>query len=162
MKALGGFSNVVFPEIAHEYTHEMFPEISHMFFGNFSCLNEGLANAVAVTAGFAPPEKLGRIVLRQGDFRDGCIADDEIHDRGDCYLFKIKQVGLLTPQFIFKVFHPLHTYAFDSCTMNEQIGNSLFVLFHESANGADVRPALDAMKLPHAASYDAAKVALGL
>lgn len=69
---------------------------------------------------------------------------------------------MLTRAFIFGIYHPQHTFVFDSCVMNEKTGNSLLVYFTESANGANLLPVLDAMRLPHAESYAAAKQAIGL
>ncbi len=160
--ALGGILNVMLPEVAHEYAHELFDEIKGAFLDNIRCFNEGQANAVGVTAGFIPEEKLGPAGLRGQDFRDGCLMNTEIHDVGDCYFYHVKQAGLLTRAFIFGIYHPQHTFVFDSCVMNEKTGNSLLVYFTESANGADLLPVLDAMRLPHAESYAAAKQAIGL
>lgn len=162
LAASGGFECVVVPELAHEYAHELFHEISARFLDNPSCLNEGIANAVAVTAGFAATAKLGPIGLRGLDFTKGCVSQTELHDIGDCYLWHIYMVGLLNPSFVFGLFHPQHTFVFDSCVMNMETGNSLLVYFTESANGANLLPVLDAMQIPHAVSYSAAKVALGL
>jgi Big-like domain-containing protein/BACON domain-containing protein len=160
--ALGGILNVMLPEVAHEYAHELFDEIKGAFLDNISCFNEGQANAVGVTAEFIPEAKLGPAGLRGQDFRDGCLMNTEIHDVGDCYFYHVKQAGLLTRAFIFGIYHPQHTFVFDSCVMNENTGNSLLVYFTESANGANLLPVLDATKLPHASSYAAAKQALGL
>ena len=162
IRQIGGIAPQVLARFAHEYVHELFNEISGMFLDNPSCLNEGLADAVAFTSGFLPEPDFGPIGLRGLDFTDGCLAQTETHDIGNCYLWHLKRVGFLTPTVIQGLFHPQHTFVFDSCVMNEKTGNSLLVYFTESASGANLIPALNAMRLPHAASYLEAKAALGL
>lgn len=160
--AVGGIQDFALARFAHEYTHELFNEISTFFLDNPICLNEGLADAVGFASGFLPEPDFGPIGLRGLDFTDGCIPMTAIHDIGNCYLWHLKQAGFLTPTVIHGLFHPQHTYTFDSCVMNEETGNSLLVYFTEAANGADLVPVLNATKLPHASSYAAAKQALGL
>jgi hypothetical protein len=43
----GGIVNGALPLFAHEYAHELFDEIKSMFSGDYSCLNEGIADALA-------------------------------------------------------------------------------------------------------------------
>ncbi|MBU6434237.1 MAG: Ig-like domain-containing protein [Nitrospirae bacterium] len=162
-EALGGILNVVLPEVAHEYAHELFDEIKGAFLDNVRCLNEGIADALGFTAGFIPEQNFGPVGLRGLNFEDGCPPQTEIHDIGNCYFWAVKKAGLLTPTFMFGIYHPQHTYTFDSCAQTSlQTGNSILVYFTESANGANMLPVLDAMKIPHAESYAAAKQALGL
>jgi len=161
--AMGGIVNTAMPRFAHEYTHELFNEIEPAFSGNFSCLNEGVADALAYAAGFLPEEDFGPVGLKGIDFDSGCTALDEIHDVGNCYFWHVKKAGLLTQKFMHGVFHPQHAFKFDSCAQTTiETGNNILVYFTEASGGIDMVPVLDSMKLPHAASYDAAKQALGL
>lgn len=159
----GGIASQVLARLSHEYAHELFNEIQGAFLDNVRCLNEGIADAVGFASGFLPEQDFGPIGLRGLDFMDGCPPMTAIHDIGNCYLWHVKAAGLLTPAFVFGLFHPQHTYTFDSCAQTSlQTGNSILVYFTESANGANMLPVLDAMKIPHAVSYLAAKQALGL
>ncbi len=162
IERIGGIASQVLARFAHEYVHELFNEMSDMFLDNPRCLNEGLADAVAFASGFLPEPDFGPIGLRGLDFTDGCLEQTETHDIGNCYLWNLKQAGFLTPTVIRGLFHPQHTFVFDSCVMDERTGNTLLVYFTESASGANLIPALNAMRLPHAASYLEAKAALGL
>lgn len=104
----------------------------------------------------------GPVGLRGIDVGSGCTALSGIHDVGNCYFWHVKKAGLLTPGFLYGVFHPQHAFSFNSCDQNTiQTGNSLLVYFTEAAGGASMVPVLESMKIPHAASYDAAKQALG-
>jgi hypothetical protein len=161
--AQGGIMNTAMPRFAHEYTHELFNEISTSYTGNSSCMNEGVADALPFVAGFLPEEDFGPVGLRGTDFDAGCTALSESHDVGNCYFWHVKKAGLLTPAFLHEIFHPQHTYSFDSCTQNTiETGNNILVLFTEAAGGANMIPVLESMHIPHADSYAAAKQALGL
>jgi len=161
--AKGGIMNTALPRFAHEYAHELFDEISTAFSDNFICLNEGIADALAYVANFLPEEDFGPVGLRGIDFDSGCTALSEIHDVGNCYFWHVKKAGLLTPSFLYGIFHPQHTFGFNSCAQNTMAtGNSILVYFTEAAGGANMVSVLDSMKIPHAGSYDSAKQALGL
>ena len=161
--ANGGIMNTAIPRFAHEYTHELFNEIRPALTGNFSCFNEGVADALAFAAGFLPEEDFGPVGVKGIDFDSGCTALSEIHDVGNCYFWHVKKAGLLTSGFLNGIFHPQHTYSFDSCAQNTiEAGNSILVYFTEAAGGANMVPVLESMKIPHAGSYGAAKQALGL
>jgi hypothetical protein len=163
IEALGGIMITAFPRFAHECAHELFDEVSASFPGNATCLNEGIADALAFVAGHLPEADFGPIGLHGGDFGDGCSTLDEIHDIGNCYFWHVKTAGLLDDAFLHGIFHPEHVITFDSCSQNvEQTGNAILVLFTEAAGGADMLPILDSMGIPHAASYEDAKLALGL
>jgi hypothetical protein len=100
--------------------------------------------------------------LRGTDFASGCSALNEVHDIGNCYFWHVKKAGMLTPEFLRRVFHPRRAYTFDSCAQNTLMtGNNMLVLFTEGAGGANMIPVLDSMQLPHAASYEEAIRALG-
>jgi len=161
--ARGGIMNSAMPRFAHEYAHELFNEIAAAYTGNPSCMNEGVADALPFVAGFLPEEDFGPIGLAGSDFDGGCTALSEAHDVGNCYFWHVKKAGLLTPAFLHEIFHPQHTYRFDSCSQNTiETGNSILVLFTEAAGGADMTSVLESMHIPHAASYAAAKQALGM
>lgn len=158
----GGIANTSLPRMAHEYAHELFNEIQGAFLGNIRCLNEGIADAVGFVSGFLPENQFGPWGVRGLEFTDGCPPMSALHDVGNCYFWHVKTAGLLTPSFVYGIFHPQHTYAFDSCAQNTlETGNSILVYFTEAAGGANMIPVLDAMKIPHAVSYAAAKQALG-
>lgn len=160
--ALGGIMAVAFPRFAHEYAHELFDEIRMAFTGNASCFNEGVADALAFTVGDLPEADFGPIGLRGDDFDDGCGALSEIHDVGNCYFWHVMRAGLLTPAFMRGIFHPAHSYDFDSCDQHlRHTGDTVLVYFTEAADGADMVPVVDAMGLDHAGSYAAALTALG-
>ncbi|MEW5850981.1 MAG: hypothetical protein AB2A00_19500 [Myxococcota bacterium] len=160
--ALGGIMNVAFPRFAHECAHELFNEIAGFFPGNAGCLNEGIADALAYVAGHLPLQDFGPIGVTGVDFANGCASTTEIHDVGNCYFWHVHEAGLLTPPFMNGIFHPQHTFSFDSCAPTAELtGNAILVLFTEAAGGADLVPVLDAMGLVHAGSYDAARAALG-
>ena len=162
--ALGGIANTALPRFAHEYAHELFNEIhSSVLSGNIFCFNEGAAEALAFLTGFLPETEFGPIGLRGDDFDAGCLPLSESHDVGNCYFWHIKNSGLLTPSFMHGIFHPQHAFTFNSCTQTDiRTGNSVLVYFTEAAGGANMIPVLDSMKIPHADSYTAAKLALGL
>ena len=161
--ALGGILNTSIPRFSHEYSHDLFTEILPAYAGDSSCFNEGVADALAFLSGYLPEVDFGPVGLRGLNFEtDGCPAQTEIHDVGNCPLWHIKKAGLLTTSFAHGLFHPQHAYGFNSCTLTDiQTGNALLVLFTEAASGADVIPALDAAGIPHAASYAQALAALG-
>lgn len=160
--AVGGIVNAALPRFAHEFAHELFDEIHTAFPDNATCLNEGIADALPYVAGFLPEDDFGPVGLRGSDFDAGCNALAEAHDVGNCYFWHVKKAGLLTSSFLYGIFHPQHLFRFDSCSQNAlHTGNSLLVYFTEAAGGADMVPALDSMKIPHAGSYAAAKQALG-
>ena len=96
------------------------------------------------------------------DFDSSCAALNEMHDVGNCYFWHVKKAGLLTRAFLHGIFHPQRSYDFDSCAQNTlKAGDNMLVLFTEAAGGANMVPILDSMHIPHAASYEAAKQALG-
>lgn len=159
---LGGIAPQVLARYAHEYSHELFSEISGSFLDNPRCLNEGLADFVGFASGYLPEVDFGPIGLRGLDFRDGCLNQISEHDIGNCYTWHLKQAGFLTPTVIQKLFHPQHTFVFDSCVMDVRTGNSLLVYFTEATKGANMIPVLNKMGLPHAVSYAEAKKALNL
>ncbi|WP_437564220.1 hypothetical protein [Sorangium sp. So ce542] len=159
----GGIPNAAMPRFAHENAHELYNEIRSSFLGDDSCLNEGIADALAYLTGYLPVEDFGPIGLTGIDFDTGCTELTRTHDIGNCYFWHVKNAGLLTESFMHGIFHPQHQYGFNSCTQNvAQTGNSILVYFTEAAGGADMVPVLDAMEIPHAGSYAAAKLALGL
>jgi hypothetical protein len=165
--ALGGILPVAFPRFAHECAHELFDEVRASYPGNYSCLNEGVADALAFVVGSLPEVDFGPIGLRGDDFDDGCADLNEIHDVGNCPLWHAYRAGLLTEGFMRGVFQPGRVLDFDSCDLHsDRTGNMLFVLFAEAASDtpelAPIGPVLDAMGVPHAASYAAALAALGL
>lgn len=161
--AKGGIMNTALPRFAHEYAHELFNEIRPALTGDPSCFNEGVADALAYAADFLPEEDFGPVGVRGTDFDSGCSALSEIHDVGNCYFWHVKKAGLLTPSFLHGIFHPQHTYSFDSCSQNTiETGNNILVYFTEAAGGASMVPVLESMKIPHAGSYKAAKQAVGL
>jgi len=160
--ARGGIMNTAIPRFAHEYAHELVDEIRPAFAGNFSCLNEGIADALPYAAGYLPEEEFGPVGLMGIDFDRGCTALTEMHDVGNCYLWHVKKAGLLNSSFLRALFHPQHAFSFDSCAQNTvETGNNILVYFTEAAGGTDMIPVLDSMKIPHAGSYEAAKHALG-
>jgi hypothetical protein len=161
--AYGGIMNTAIPRFAHEYAHELFNEIRPALAGDPSCLNEGLADALAFAAGFLPEEDFGPVGVRGISFDSGCAAVSEMHDVGNCYFWHVKKAGLLTSGLLYGIFHPQHTFSFNSCAQNTiETGNSILVYFTEAAGGANMVPVLESMNIPHAGSYDAAKRAVGL
>ena len=158
----GGIVNGALPLFAHEYAHELFDEIKYMFSGDYSCLNEGIADALAFSVGFIPEEILGPVATDGVNFDSDCSAISETHDVGNCYFWHVKKAGLLTPQFLYGIFHPQHTFSFNSCDQKSMTtGNNILVYFTEAAGGANMVPVVNSMKTPHAGSYEAAKQALG-
>lgn len=161
--AIGGILKTAMPRFAHEYAHELFDEIRTAFSGNPLCLNEGVADALAYISGFLPEGDFGPIGLRGDNFDSGCGALSESHDVGNCYFWHVKNAGILTPDFLYGIFHPRHHFSFDSCAQNTIVtGNTILVYFIEASGSSDMVLVLDSMKIPHAASYEAAKQALGL
>ena len=159
----GGIINGALPIFAHEYGHQLFDEIKSMFSGDYYCLNEGIADALAFSVGFIPEEILGPIATDRVNFDSDCSAVSEAHDVGNCYFWHVKKAGLLTPHFLYGIFHPQHTFSFNSCDQRAMTtGNSTLAYFTEAADGANMVPVLNSMNIPHAGSYEAAKEALGL
>ncbi|WP_437759355.1 hypothetical protein [Sorangium sp. So ce1389] len=159
----GGIPNAAMPRFAHENAHELYDEITSSISGDDSCLNEGIADALAFLTEYLPVEDFGPLGLTGIDFDTGCTELTRTHDIGNCYFWHVKNAGLLTESFMHGIFHPQHQYDFNSCTQNvERTGNSILVYFTEAAGGANMVPVLDAMEIPHAGSYAAAKLALGL
>jgi hypothetical protein len=84
-----------------------------------------------------------------------------LHDVGNCYFWHVKKAGMLTQAFLHGIFHPQRAYRFHSCSQNTRdTGNNILVYFTEAAGGANMLPVLDSMKIPHAGSYEAAKLEL--
>jgi hypothetical protein len=161
--ANGGIMNTALPRFAHEYAHELFDEIRPAPAWNPSCLNEGVADALAYAAGFLPEADFGPVGLDGTNFDSSCTALSRTHDVGNCYFWHVKKAGLLTPSFLHGIFHPQHSFYFNSCAQNTiETGNSILVYFTEAAGGTNMVPVLDSMQIPHAGSYEAAKQALGL
>ncbi|HTN84480.1 MAG TPA: hypothetical protein VL242_12360 [Sorangium sp.] len=159
----GGIPNAAMPRFAHENAHELYDEVTSSISGDDSCLNEGIADALAFLTEYLPVEDFGPLGLTGIDFDTGCTELTRTHDVGNCYFWHVKNAGLLTESFMHGIFHPQHQYDFNSCTQNvERTGNSILVYFTEAAGGANMVPVLDAMGIPHAGSYAAAKLALGL
>lgn len=159
----GGVLAAAMPRFDHEYAHELFDEVRAHYLVNSTCLNEGLADALPFVAGLTSESELGPVGVRGIDFDANCTGVSEIHDVGNCYFWHLYKAGLLDETLLRGVFHPQHTFRFDSCRQNDAVtGNSLLVLFTEASGGADVIPALDSMQVPHAATYDEARQALGL
>ena len=139
----------------------MFEEIKSYFSGDYSCLNEGIADALAFAIGSIPEEILGPIGTGGINFDSDCSAVSEVHDVGNCYFWHVKKAGLLTPAFLYGIFHPQHLFAFNSCDHTAiTTGNSLLVYFTEAAGGIDMVPVLNSMKIHHEGSYEGAKQAL--
>jgi hypothetical protein len=163
--AAGGVLNAVMPRFAHEYVHELFSEIAGSYPGFNICLNEGLADAFAFSAGFLPEDQFGPIGVHGADFDDGCaqlVSDPEQHDVGNCPLWQVRRLGRLSQGFAAAMLHPQHAIAFDSCDLtSSQTGNALLVLFSESA-GQDLTQAIQMAQIPNAGSLAAARQALGL
>lgn len=158
----GGIKNGALPIFAHEYAHQLFDEIRSMFSGDYRCLNEGIADVLAFSVGFIPEEILGPIAIDGVTFDSDCSSVSEVHDVGNCYFWHVKKAGLLTPNFLYGIFHPQHTFRFNSCDQKAiTTGNSTLAYFTEAADGANMVPVLNSMKIPHAGSYEAAKQALG-
>lgn len=159
----GGIINGALSIFAHEYAHQLFDEIKSMFPDDYRCLNEGIADALAFSVGFIPEEILGPIASDRINFDSDCSAVSEIHDVGNCYFWHVKKAGLLTPTFLFGIFHPQHTFNFNSCDQRAMTtGNSTLAYFTEAAGGANMVPVLNSMRIPHAGSYETAKEAIGL
>jgi hypothetical protein len=163
--AIGSVYDVVLPRFAHEYVHELFSEVAQSHPGHSLCLNEGLADALAFAAGFLPEQDFGPIGLRGADFNQGCAAivqDFETHDAGNCPLWQIHRLGLLSPAFAARVLTPQHLISFDSCDLTSpRTGNALLVLFSAAA-GRDMTQAIQMATIPNAGSVEAARRALGL
>jgi hypothetical protein len=133
-----------------------------MFSGDYRCLNEGIADVLAFSVGFIPEEILGPIAIDGVTFDSDCSSASEVHDVGNCYFWHVKKAGLLTPNFLYGIFHPQHAFRFNSCDQKAiTTGNSTLAYFTEAADGANMVPVLNSMKVPHAGSYEAAKQALG-
>ena len=161
--ATGGITKAPLARFSHEYAHELFAaNLRGSFPDNYACPNEGLADAVGFMSGFLPVEDFGPIGLRNLNFEDGCQEQTAQHDVGNCPLWHVKKAGKLTPAFIRGLFHPQHTFVFDSCTHNVETGNNLWVYYQEAAGGADMMPALDAAKIPHSLTFADAKKAIGI
>jgi hypothetical protein len=161
--ANGGIMSGAIARFAHEYAHELFNEIRPAPAGGPGCLNEGVADALPYVAGFLPEARFGPVGEGGINFDSSCTALSRNHDVGKCYFWHVKKAGLLTPSFLRGIFHPQHSFNFNSCAQNTtETGNSILVYFTEAAGGTDMVPVLDSMQIPHAGSYEAAKQALGL
>lgn len=161
--AVGGLIAATIPRFAHEHAHELFDEIRPRHQIESLCLNEGFADALGFVSGFMPEADFGPVGVAGINFEtDGCGAAARTHDIGNCPLWHIKRLNMLTPSFMRSLAHPQHPYAFNSCKLSEsQTGNALFIMFTEAADGADVRPALDAAGISHAPTYADALRELG-
>ena len=144
--------------------HELFSEVSESHPGNNICLNEGLADAFAFAAGFLPERDFGPLGLRGTDFDQGCaeiVQNFEVHDAGNCPLWQVHSLGLLSQSFVARILRPQHVIEFDSCDLtSERTGNALIVLFSE-ATGLDTTEAVQKAGIPNAGSLEGAKLALG-
>lgn len=159
----GGLTGAPLARFSHEYAHELFAANLRNFFpDNFACLNEGIADATGFMSGFLPVEDFGPHGVHGLNFEDGCQDQTAIHDIGNCSLWHVKKAGKLTPAFIRGLFHPLHRFVFDSCTLNRNAGDHLWVYYQESAGGVDMRPILDAAHIPHSATFQEALTTVGV
>jgi hypothetical protein len=165
IEASGNVFNVVMPRFAHEYVHELFSEIAQNYPGANSCLNEGLADAFSFAAGFLPEADFGPLGLVGNNFDQGCAGitnNFEVHDAGNCPLWQVRRLGLLSQSFARAMLHPQHVISFDSCDFtSSRTGNAFLVLYSESA-GQDMTQALQMAQIPNAGSLAAAKQALGI
>ncbi len=161
--ATGGIQVESLRRFAHEIGHDFFAHVVQFYGYNAQCLNEGMAESIASVIGVLPPEELGPRGVRGTDFRLGCLTANGPHETGYCVFYHIREAGQLTPSFLFRMMRPQHQFDFNSCTLNDpHTANTLLVAMTEAANGADLVPAFNAMKLPHAGSYTAARAAAGL
>jgi hypothetical protein len=148
--AMGGIMATVVPRAAHEYAHELFNELVGSFAGDYRCLNEGVADALAYVSGFLPLQELGPIGVRGVSFEAGCDALSAIHDIGNCYFWHLRTAGQLTPAFFHRFFHPTRHYTMNTCDPTSlQTGQTLFALFTEASGGANLNNAFLAMRIPH-------------
>lgn len=163
INVMGGVLAVSMPEVAHEYTHQLFAEIASRYPGVNTCLNEGLADAFPYSAGFLPEANFGPIGQRQSDFDQGCassVASGEVHELGNCPLWQVKRLSKLTQAFTVAMLHPQHVINFDSCDLTDpRTGNAYVVLFSDAA-GTDMTAAVNLAGIPNAGSYAAALAAL--
>jgi len=161
--ATGGITKASLARFSHEYSHELFAaNLRGSFPDNYACLNEGIADATGFMSGFLPVEDFGPQGVRGLNFEDGCQEQTEIHDIGNCSLWHVKKAAHLTPAFIRGLFHPLHEFVFDSCVLDKETGDNLWVYYTESAGGVDMVAALDSAKIPHSATFAEAKKAIGI
>jgi hypothetical protein len=144
----------VLGEVAHEYAHQIFRLIQTQIGSNSGCLNEGMADAFAYYLGLIDDDNF------YPDEED-CTQLSEPHDLGNCYLWHVHDAGLLNEDFLNGLFHPQHTFQFNSCDPSSvDTGNSLLVYFTEAA-GQDMIDVIGEMSLSSAGSYEEALDALG-
>jgi hypothetical protein len=73
------------------------------------------------------------------------------------------QAGALDADFLNGIYHPQHTFNFNSGDATSvTTGHALVVLFTEANGGVDMASVVTGMNVPNAGSYAAAKAALGL
>jgi len=162
VEATGGIAHESLARFSHEHAHELFDEITGQFPDNFACLNEGIADATGWLSGFLPVEEFGPFGVKGLFFEDGCQTQQDVHDVGNCPLWHVKMAGKLTPAFLHGLFHPQHVFVFDSCVLNQETGDNLWVYYTESAGGVDMVAVLDSAKIPHSATFADAKKAIGV
>lgn len=160
---VGGILKAAGPRLAHEIAHELFHGALSSFANYPGCLDEGVADALAFLAGFLPENEFGPIGLNGKSYDGDCGQASEVHDIGNCLFWHVRKLGFLTANFMQGIFHPQHRFDFANCAPgSESLGNTLLVYFTEASGGENMAPVLDAMKIPHAGSYLAAKRSLGL
>jgi len=157
----GGVLAIVSHEFSHEHSHLLFVQIASKFTGNPTCFNEGLADALGNFLGYVPDSDFG--TAQDGsDFTKGCTPPTEIHAKGNCVLWNLKQAGYFTRSMFTAHFAPQHTYAFDSCNMTAATTGNAYVVYLTEATGTDMSAFVTSIGLTNAGSYAAAKTALGL
>ncbi len=158
--ANGGVLAIAAHEFSHEHTHTLFAQIASKFTGNPTCFNEGLADALGNYLGYVPDSDFG--VAQDGtDFALGCTQQTEIHAKGNCVLWRLKQAGYFTRAMFTALFAPKHTYAFDSCSETSPMTANTYVVYLTEATGTDMSAFVTSIGMANAGSYAAAKTALG-
>ncbi|MGC3999422.1 MAG: hypothetical protein QM767_19070 [Anaeromyxobacter sp.] len=167
----GGIAAHLKTEFAHEHAHTIFNAIySQLFTADNSCLNEGLADAVANYLGYRPESEFKNKRGTDYSLSQSCAALTEMHDVGDCIFWHLKHLGEASgaasgPYWnattMKGLFTPKHTFTANSCTFGSQLSGDSYVVYLSEATGADMTSFVTSLGFPTSGSLAASRAALG-
>lgn len=150
-------------EFAHEHQHTIFAARDmYSLVSSDGCLNEGLSDGLGNHLGYVPDSMLS--AKDQTNYAtQGCQVAINMHGKGDCVFWHLKQAGHFSNTTFFNLYHPSRNYALDSCSMTSRTTGNKFVVYLSEATGVDMASfVVGTLKIPAAASLSQAKAELGI
>ncbi len=138
----------------HEYAHYLF---HHRFKAKLSCLNEGLADAMALVYA---PESGRHLNPHSGsrlNFSGGCQGLTGNHTKGECILWFLQAETAITEEVLRKLFNPATIPDFDSCELETEETGLGYFKYLSGALGRNTSQLLKAAQVPLPFPYDEAE-----